>query len=94
MLGICTIGLMPLVSFSTTDFKDCYANRAGIAGTLSQGVRAFDVRRSRYIGLARTHLQHILSAVAINVVRVMAWLTNPHPTKPSISLFVALASPI
>jgi transposase len=76
------------------EFKDCYADRAGIEGTLSQGVRAFDLRRSCYIGLARTHLQHILSAVAINVVRVMAWLTDPHPTKPRVSPFVALASPI
>jgi transposase len=79
---------------TTREFKDYYADRAGIEGTLSQGVRAFDLRRSRYIGLARTHLQHILSAVAINVVRVMAWLTNPHPTKPRVSPFVALASPI
>jgi|RhiMetdeSRZDD1v2_1073273.scaffolds.fasta_scaffold105106_4 hypothetical protein len=30
---------------------------------------------------------------SINVVRVMAWLTNPHPTKPRVSPFVALASP-
>lgn len=79
---------------TTKEFKDSYADRAGIEGTLSQGVRAFDLRRSRYIGLARTHLQHILSAVAINVVRVMAWLTDPHPTKPRISPFVALASPL
>jgi transposase len=79
---------------TTKEFKDSYADRAGIEGTLSQGVRVFDLRRARSIGLARTHLQHILSAVAINVVRVMAWLTDPHPTKPRISPFVALASPL
>jgi transposase len=81
-------------SQTTQEFKDCYADRAGIEGTLSQGVRAFDLRRSRYIGLARTHLQHILSAVAMNVVRVMTWLTDPQPTRPRVSPFVALASPI
>ena len=66
---------------------------AGIEGTLSQGVRAFGLRRSRYIGLAKTPLQHILIAVAMNLRRVMAWLTNPHPTKPRVSPFAALASP-
>jgi transposase len=79
---------------TTEEFKEHYADRAGIEGTLSQGVRAFGLRRSRYIGLAKTHLQHLLSVVAINVVRVMAWLTDPHPTTPRVSPFVALASPV
>jgi transposase len=35
---------------------ECYHKRAGVAGTLSQGVRAFGMRRSRYIGLAKTGL--------------------------------------
>jgi len=38
---------------TTEGFKEEYARRAGIEGTLSQGVRAFDLRRARYIGLAR-----------------------------------------
>ena len=42
--------------------------------TLSQGVRRFDLRQSRYIGLARTHLQQVLTATAMNVVRVIDWL--------------------
>ena len=79
---------------TTAEFQEQYAARAGIEGTLSQGVRAFDLRRSRYIGLAKTHLQHILIAVAMNLRRVMAWLTNPHPTKPRVSPFAALASPV
>ncbi len=33
-------------------WKQRYRVRAGIEGTLSQGVRAFGMRRSRYIGLA------------------------------------------
>jgi len=36
-----------------------YHARAGIEGTLSQGVRAFGMRRSRYIGLAKTSLQQV-----------------------------------
>lgn len=78
---------------TTAAFQEDYADRAGIAGTLSQGVRAVGLRRSRSIGLAKTHLQHILIAVAMNLRRVMAWFTNPHPTKPRVSPFAALASP-
>jgi transposase len=78
---------------TTAEFKEQYALRAGIEGTLSQGVRAFDLRRSRYIGLAKTHLQHILIAVAINVVRVVSWLTEPRLSKPYVAPFAALAAP-
>ena len=77
---------------TTAAFKAQYATRAGIESTLSQGVRAFDLRRSRYIGLAKTHLQHILIAVGINLKRVMAWYTHPQPTKPYVSPFTALVS--
>lgn len=58
----------------TPEFKAQYALRAGGESPLSQGVRRFDLRRSRYIGLARTHLQQLLNATAMNVVRVIAWL--------------------
>jgi hypothetical protein len=37
----------------TDTFKKQYASRAGIEGTISQGVRSMDLRRSRYIGLAK-----------------------------------------
>lgn len=47
-------------------FQQRYALRAGIEATLSQGVRAFDLRRSRYLGLPKTHLQHLGIAAAIN----------------------------
>jgi transposase len=79
--------------YQTTEaFKEHYAMRAGIESTLSQGVRGFDLRRSRYIGLAKTHLQHILIAVGINLKRVMAWFSHPQPAKPYISPFAALVS--
>jgi len=77
---------------TTAAFKAQYATRAGIESTLSQGIRAFDLRRSRYIDLAKTHLQHILIAVGINLKRIMAWFTHPQPTKPYISPFAALVS--
>src|SRR5918911_614246 len=58
----------------TAEFKAQYALRAGVESTLSQGVRRFDLRRSRYSGLARTHLQQTLNATAMNVVRIIDWL--------------------
>jgi transposase len=69
----------------TDAFKARYAARAGIEGTLSQAVRVFDLRRSRYIGHAKTHLQHILTATALNVVRLVSWLagTPRAQTRPS-----------
>jgi transposase len=51
-----------------------YALRAGVDSSLSQGVRRFDLRQSRYLGFARTHLQQLLTATAMHVVRVIAWL--------------------
>lgn len=60
----------------TAAFKAQYALRAGVESSISQGIRRFDMRRSRYIGMVRTHLQQILVAVAMNLVRVVAWLWN------------------
>jgi transposase len=57
-------------------FKKRYAARAGIEGTLSQGVRRSDLRRARYVGQAKTHLQNVCTAVALNLVRLWNWLTE------------------
>ncbi len=46
----------------TKEFKDVYAKRASIKGTISQGVRVMGLRRSRYIGQDKTHLQHVATA--------------------------------
>ncbi|MBM3272571.1 IS1182 family transposase [Candidatus Kaiserbacteria bacterium] len=50
---------------TTEAFKAAYAAQSGIEGTLSQGIRVSDLRRSRYIGLAKTHLHHLLTATAL-----------------------------
>ena len=57
----------------TPAFKVQYALRSGVESSLLQGIRRFDLRQSRYMGLARTHLQQLLTATAMNVVRVIAW---------------------
>ena len=50
--------------------------RAGVEGTLSLGVRAMGLRRSRTIGLAKTHLQHFVTAAAIDLMRLAAWVED------------------
>jgi transposase len=63
----------------TEDFASLYSQRAGIEGTISQGVRAFGLRQARYRGLKRTHLQELATATAVNVGRIANWL-NDIPT--------------
>jgi transposase len=58
----------------TPEFKAQYTLRAGVESSLSQGPRRFDLRRSRYLGLARTHFQQLRTVTARNIVRVIAWL--------------------
>jgi len=58
----------------TTEFKQEYSLRSGIEGTISQGIRGFNLRKCRYIGLEKTRLQHVLTAAAMNLERVYAWL--------------------
>jgi transposase len=72
------------------NFATTYAKRAGIEGTLSRGVRRCRLRRTRYIGLARTHLAHVLTAVAINFLRLGEWLTDAPRAKTRRSPFARL----
>lgn len=70
-----------------------YHKRAGVEGTLSQGVRAFGLRRSRYIGLAKTSLQQACTAAAMNVSRVVRWIDGVPRARTRISRFASLAQP-
>ena len=65
--------------------------RAGIEGTLSQGVRAFGMRKSRHIGLAKTGLQQVCAAAAMNVSRVVHWLNGRPRAKTRVTRFATLA---
>ncbi len=76
---------------TTSEFKHRYATRAGVEGTISQGVRVFDLRRSRYRGHAKTHLQHLIIAAAMNVTRILAWTMQLPRGGTRISRFAALA---
>ncbi|GAC1613936.1 MAG: hypothetical protein NVS4B3_28420 [Gemmatimonadaceae bacterium] len=78
---------------ATEAYKEEYARRAGIEGTISQGVRALGLRRCRYSGEAKTHLQHVLTGAAINFVRVDDWLEERPVAKTRHSAFAALMKP-
>ena len=76
----------------TTDpFKEAYKIRAGSESLISLGVRTFGLRRSRYIGLAKTRLQHLLTAAAMNLTRTVAWLSDVPRKKTYRSRFAGLA---
>jgi len=60
----------------TADFAAEYDRRAGIEGTISEAVRAYGMRRTRYTGQARTHLAHLMTAAAINVGRLLRWIAG------------------
>lgn len=76
----------------TPEWKERYNARAGVEGTLSQGIRAFGLRQARYCGLAKVHLQHLLTAVALNVVRMVGWVNGVPHAKTRTSRFSALAT--
>ena len=68
-----------------------YNQRAGVEGTISQGVRGYGLRECRYVGLDKVHLQHILTAAAINLVRLGAWFEGVPLAKTRVSSFAKLA---
>ena len=75
----------------TEEFASIYSKRAGIEGTISQGVRAFGLRQARYRGLKRTHLQGLATAAAVNVSRVTDWANGVRTATTRRSRLAALS---
>ncbi|MFE9886933.1 IS1182 family transposase [Streptomyces scopuliridis] len=74
----------------TEEWKARYDIRAGVEGTISQAVRRTGIRRTRYTGLPKTHLGNVLTATAINIIRLDAWLNDTPLGKTRISHPAAL----
>ncbi|WP_425824708.1 transposase [Streptomyces fractus] len=56
-----------------------YASRSGIEGTMDALVNDHQMRRCRYRGVAKAHVQHALTAIAINIDRLrrhLIWLVR------------------
>jgi transposase len=60
----------------TEEFQRQYAARAGVEGTHAQAIQRCGLRQCRYIGMAKVHLQHVLTAAALNLVRIADWWTG------------------
>lgn len=73
-------------------FKRRYRTRLGIEGTISQAVQAFELRKTRYLGLPKTHLQAIALATAINLSRFLDYLCGAGLGQTRNQPFAALAS--
>jgi transposase len=76
----------------TEDFATLYAQRAGIEGAISQGVRAFGLRQARYRGLRKTHLQDVATATAMDLSRLHHWFEGDLPTTTRRSRFTRLTA--
>lgn len=74
----------------TDEWKERYKIRAGVEGTIAQGVQRCGMRRSRYRGLTKTSLQHQLTGAAINLARIDARLSGTGHARTRVSHFAAL----
>jgi transposase len=74
----------------TDEFRQTYAARAGIESTHAQAVKRSGLRRIRYRGLSKTHLQHVVTAAAINLLRIASWTDGVPLAKTRCSHFAAL----
>lgn len=60
-------------------WKTGYRKRAGVEGTIAQATGRIGMRRCKYRGEAKTRLQHLLGAAAMNLIRIDAWQHNKRP---------------
>jgi Transposase DDE domain len=58
---------------ATKTWQEKYALRAGVEGTIHQAITASGIRHARYRGMPKVHLQHVFSAIALNLIRLHAW---------------------
>jgi transposase len=95
------VGFIPEPAFSalqsarqreqTDTFKQAYRRRSGIEGTISQAMGVLGMRRTRYCGLGKVHLQHLMTAAALNLMRVLDWLSGKQRATTRTSPFARLA---
>ncbi|MDX2681638.1 IS1182 family transposase [Streptomyces soliscabiei] len=65
-----------------TDWRRLYGLRSGAEGTIAEFADGHRGRRCRYRGLAKTHVQHVLTALAINVERLSLQEPAGHSYRP------------
>ncbi len=60
----------------TGEFRHSYALRSGVEATISQAVRRLPLRQSRYRGMPKVQLQEVVTATALNCLRLYAYVTG------------------
>ena len=66
----------------TPDWKARYSVRSGVEGTMNGFAHGHGMRRCRYRGEPKAHLQHVLTAIAVNIERLSAW-SDTEETSPA-----------
>ena len=84
----CQLALICIMQFleDLTDRQAAEAVRSRIDWKYLLGLR-----QTRYTGLAKTHLQHVFTAIAMNFARIVSWLKAEPLPKLRVSRFAALA---
>ena len=60
----------------TVEFRQAYALRSGVEATISQAVRRLPLRQSRYRGMPKVQLQEVVTATALNCLRLYAYVNG------------------
>ncbi|WP_405593185.1 IS1182 family transposase [Streptomyces sp. NBC_01190] len=68
----------------TPDWKTRYAVRSGVEGTINELAHGHAMRHCRYRGQPKAHLQHVLTAIAVNIERLSRWsvIEDAPPGRP------------
>jgi hypothetical protein len=77
---------------TTEQWKQRYTIRAGVEATIHQATATTGIRRSRHLGLPKTHLAHVITATAINLIRLDAWWTETPPGQTRTSHLTTLGA--
>ncbi len=60
----------------TRAFRQSYALRSGVEATISQAARRLPLRQSRYRGMPKVQLQELMTATALNCLRLYAYVNG------------------
>ncbi|MFD9428718.1 MULTISPECIES: transposase [unclassified Streptomyces] len=70
----------------TPEWKARYAVRSGVEGTVNEFAHGRGMRRCRYRGQGKAHIQHVLTAIAVNIERLSGLPPDeetPAPRRPT-----------
>jgi hypothetical protein len=78
--------LRVLTEQQTPEWKARYAVRSAVEGTVNEFAHGHGMRRCRYRGQGKAHIQHVLTAIAVNIERLSGLSPTeetPTPRRPT-----------